>query len=590
VAGIALKKFVSSGLGLGYLTGPIFAKELRVASRRPRSYVLRFAYLAALGGFIVLIWGDLMGFRVSGNPAFIISRMAEAGKSFAVTVVRFQFWALHLLAVAFMSNSIREETQRRTLGILMTTPITGWQIVFGKLLSKLLPLGMLMALILPVLAVTRFLGGVPWSFVISSLCITATGLVLVGSITLRRSLRAKDPFSAAASALAIYGFLFLWLPRALYSPWRSNILNTMALHTSPLVAMQFTYRQLAAPLSLAGPFSWKVHCLVVLGISFLVLALTARKVRAVGLMCLQQGSGRRRRGRRASAPAVQLRGARGALRRVHGSPLIWKELRFFVPGPRWKTIMGVCAIVCVLIATYAANLNTIDFHWAQIFYIFLFFGAGAVVTAALAGGTISAERESRALPLLLSLPIGDNQIVLAKALGVLYRAGPAWLLVIAHVTIFTAAGYLHPIFALHAGMLIVCLSVFLTGAGLYFSSRFASGTSAATLNVIMSLAIWAVLPLLVRFLPYEYRSEAIDLVQWTNPAVQLNAAAQGASEGAAGGAALGELAFPLGRPPIGAGQITAMLAVSTLGYTAVGLLFAWRAKRRLRRHIFEGGR
>ena len=134
----ALINFVTKSLSLAWLTGPIFDKELRVSSRRRRNYVLRFVYLALLTLFLVLIW--LEEVKVRGSAAYRISRMARAGQTIVVFAIWFQFCATQLIAVIMLSTSISDEIYNRTLGVLMTTPINSFQIVIGKLFSKLLQL------------------------------------------------------------------------------------------------------------------------------------------------------------------------------------------------------------------------------------------------------------------------------------------------------------------------------------------------------------------------------------------------------------------------------------------------------------------
>jgi len=169
-------------ISLSWLTGPIFSKELRVSSRRCRNYVLRFLYLSLLTGLLGMVWLALI--ERGGSGLFRASRMAEAGKMVIVCTVWFQFCVTQLVAVVMLSTSISDEVYNRTLGLLMTTPISAFQIVMGKLLSKLLQLILLLAISLPVLAVVRVFGGVPWGYVVSSLCVTLTTMIFFGSLSL----------------------------------------------------------------------------------------------------------------------------------------------------------------------------------------------------------------------------------------------------------------------------------------------------------------------------------------------------------------------------------------------------------------------
>ena len=133
---------------------------------------LRFAYVLLLTAFIAFAW--IFTARIGGSTSLVyqISRMPETGKYVTTTIIWFQFIIIQLIAIVMLSTAISDEIYNRTLGLLMTTPISSLQIVIGKLFSKLLQLVLLLAISLPLLAIIRVMGGVPWDYVVSSLCIT----------------------------------------------------------------------------------------------------------------------------------------------------------------------------------------------------------------------------------------------------------------------------------------------------------------------------------------------------------------------------------------------------------------------------------
>ena len=196
-------------VGLSWLTGPIFDKELRVSSRRRRNYVLRFLYVTFFMALLSLFWLDIVAHRTTS--LYQISRMAEAGRNIIMVVVWFQFLTSQAVAIVMLSTSISDEIYKRTLGVLMTTPIGSLQIVLGKLLSKLLQMVLLLAITLPLLAIVRVFGGVPWDFLVASLCVTMTTILFVGSLSLFFSIftrRAYVVIIVTALTLAIVFALF----------------------------------------------------------------------------------------------------------------------------------------------------------------------------------------------------------------------------------------------------------------------------------------------------------------------------------------------------------------------------------------------
>ncbi len=213
----ALFNFVLEFLSLSWLTGPIFDKELRVSSRRRRNYVLRFAYLAFLTTLLVLVWIEVIEYHDSN--LYRMSRLAEAGKIIIACTVWFQFCVTQIVAVIMLSSSISDEIYNRTLGLLMTTPISSFQIVMGKLFSRLLQLILLLAISLPLLAIVRVLGGVPWGYVVSSLCVTLTTILFVRSLSLFFSIFTRRAYVAIIVTCLTIGVLFALLPLGLYALW-----------------------------------------------------------------------------------------------------------------------------------------------------------------------------------------------------------------------------------------------------------------------------------------------------------------------------------------------------------------------------------
>ena len=207
----ALIHSVLGFLSFSWIAGPIFGKELRVSSRRRRNYCLRSFYLLFLGVFIALIWVQEVRYR-GINASYSISQMARAGSNIIMFIVWFQFCAAQLVAGITLSTAISDEIYNRTLGVLMTTPVTSFQIVVGKLLSKLLQVIILLAIAFPLLAVIRVFGGVPWDYLLSSLCITLTTVIFVGSVSMFFSIFNRRAYLVIILTVLSLGVLFFVMP------------------------------------------------------------------------------------------------------------------------------------------------------------------------------------------------------------------------------------------------------------------------------------------------------------------------------------------------------------------------------------------
>ncbi|KPK78089.1 MAG: hypothetical protein AMJ79_01035 [Phycisphaerae bacterium SM23_30] len=596
-------------LSLSWLTGPIFDKELRVSSRRPRNYWLRFAFLTLLTVFVVMVWMAWVQPLRNTRGSYQILRMAEAGKSIILTIVIFQFCATQLLAVIMLSTSISDEIVHRTLGVLMTTPISSLQIVMGKLFSKLLQLILFLALGVPLLALVRVFGGVPWDYIISSFCITLTAVIFVGSLSLFFSVYNRRAYVVILKVFFIVGGLFLLLPSLL----TYLILAWFRFNPSPVFMDYVLYiYSLANPYVTffvettimmtpggggIGPaffayYSWPMNCGIMLVFSALLLGWSVVRVRKVALRqaCGEVGgtSARPVKARKTQADGgAELIEHAGTIRRVRGCPIIWKELRCPLLGRRRiGTVISIVLALAALLFTYwfCARTGILDNEEIQIAYVSIFMLMGMLWCAVLSATGITSEKESRSWPLLLATTLSDRRILWGKALGNLRRCLPIWLFLFGHVLLFICLGYIHPLALLHLGMLAGWVTVFLIGTGLYFGSLFKRTTTAVMANFALAALIWGIIPLLLGLLgeiTRYYRDLAGAYLDCTNPAVHAIVIMDATTR------TRGYLRFDwIEISDCNLWQATVFMGYVALGYMGAGILFAYLARRRLRRNVF----
>lgn len=580
-------------LSFSWLTGPIFDKELRVSSRRRRNYILRFAYLALLTIFLVLIW--LQETRYQGSAVYRISRMARAGQTIVTFIIWFQFLTTQVIAVVMLSTSISDEIYNRTLGLLMTTPINSFQIVMGKLLSKLLQIILLLAISLPLLAIVRVFGGVPWDYVISSLCITFTAVIFVGSLSLFFSIFSRKAYVVIIMTILTLGALFALLPFLVFMVLRNSFLDenliAVLFQPSPYVIMFFNTNAMMSPRMGVGMpfFSWPLHCGIMLAASAVILSVSVSMVRKVAL---RQATGqldvfthKRRSRKNAARPWSHRQDFTAAPRRVKGPPVIWKELRLPLLGRRKiATLIGIFVCLALLFITYWICFveRLLDDMETHILYTIVFMGLGMLFTIVLPATSITSEKESRSWPLLLTTTIDDKQILFGKFIGILRRCLPIWLFLLGHVIIFSLAGFIHPIAIIQMGILVAWIVVFLSGSGLYFSSCFKRSTTAVIMNFALAAVIWAILPLLMALVAT--LDDLFRAYMNTNPFVHavvvIDAAANKNS------VEIGYNYNWIGFRRMNVVESTSWMLICMAGYMFSGYLFAWRAKCRFRRNIF----
>ncbi len=596
---------------LSWLTGPLFDKELRVSSRRRRNYVLRFAYVILLTLFVAIVWISVV--QLQGTATFQKSRMAVAGKTIVTTIVSFQFIATQLIAIIMLSNSISDEIYHRTLGVLMTTPINSFQIVMGKLFSKLLQIILLLIISIPLLAVVRIFGGVPWGYILSSLCITITAVIFAGSLSLNFSISNRRTYVVIIKTVVTLGILFMFIPamtgaflrpRWFYIPVFRNPVSQFPelialLHLNPFGAMSINTATMLSPATGIPFFSWPLHCGIMLVASAL---LVARSVKVVRKVALRQAIGstelipkfrfRRKQGR-TSLITGQLGESTGIIKEVKGIPVLWKELRapMIKGGDGRNSIIGLVIAVIALLITYAlfAPQGYLREDFAHIMYALMFVTIGSIFHMVLSATCITSEKESSAWPILMATSMDDWNIVLGKAAGVSYRCLPIWLLFAGHVIIFVLIRYIHPIAFFHLFIFVTGLATFLTGLGLYCSTRFKRTTWAVVANFTFALVLWAVIPIVLGMVAEVTRKgDVFEAYFSANPIVQSSVIIAGAAGQSNAHTSLSGLkyAWPISGHRESAYSTTGILLVYMLIYILGGLFFSWRAKCRFRRDIF----
>ena len=607
-------------MSFSWLTGPIFDKELRVSSRRKRNYTLRLIYVILLSAFVAIVWLSVV--KSQGSSVYEKSRMALAGKTIVTTIVMFQFFATQVIAVIMLSTSISDEIYHRTLGLLMTTPISSFQIVMGKLFSKLLQLILLLAISLPLLAIVRIFGGVPWDYVLSSLCITLTAVIFAGSLSLYFSINNRRAYVVIIKTVVTLGVLFffiptitgvLFIPRWLYVPVMGTPVTAFPLlialiHVNPFGAMSVNT---AMMISSSTPrlmvmfavtptgvsfFYWPLHCALMLGVSALLISMSVRIVRkvalrqAVGQIESVTNRKRAKKPKKISRRRNKLPGQQGLIRRVTGSPVLWRELRApMIQGAEGRnSIIGLAITIIALLITYGTCEKFLDEAFTQIGYVLMFTVIGSVFTIVLSATSITSEKETRSWPILLATSMDDWHILMGKAIGVFRRCLPIWLLMAGHISLFICMRYIHPVTILHVPIFATGLVVFLTGAGLYFSARFRRTTSAVIASFTLALTLWVVLPAMLGLISvFTHDYDIVGYLVSANPAAQLVILIDGAGGSFNAQAGLSNLTFAW--PDSSWHKVwptTGLVIIYMLVNTVVGILFGWRAKCRFRRNVF----
>lgn len=475
------------------LASPLFQKEMIVAGRKRFTYVARSAMALLLLAFTSFAYlGMRNQLRYSGS----VERLQVfAGLAPLVTVVVgwVLFFALTMVAPVLTAPSLADERRKGTLGALLTTPLSAFQIAWGKLAGHVVQLLILALLCTPILLAIRVFGGVETRIIVGVLAVPLSAAVLAACLGMFYSAWVDRPLPAIISAfVTLAGLMFLG-PLLAAILVNTNLLSKTGLGLPTLLAS-------SAPLMMAGlsitamegggggpiPGAMIEKATVIctmyhIGLTLLVFLATTATLRRT---MLSTG---------AQAPAEPKgQGGRRASREIGDRPVLWREIRQPVLRRRWiKIALGVLIVGGLLAVHASINSSERDdfLTGSTAVGVILSLFIAAVSTA----GGITGERESRTLDSLLTTPMSAREIAAGKFWGSLRRGMVLPVIVVVHLLLGgVLTGELHvvvlPAFVLLAPGPIALLAA----TGVWFSSTSKKSVSAAVWNLAFALLIWLV--------------------------------------------------------------------------------------------------
>jgi ABC-type transport system involved in multi-copper enzyme maturation permease subunit len=181
-------------LARAVLWNPVAAQEVRLRMRGWRALATLTAALAVTGvvgwvayGDNVVPYGSVVGLAGAGSAVF---------RALAVSVMA----TIALVVPSLAGPSISGERERRTLDLLLATPLGPARIVAGKLLSTLSFAGLVVVACLPLFAGTYLLGGVTPGVVLEAVALMAVGALAVGSLSLLASALSRQVSAATVTS------------------------------------------------------------------------------------------------------------------------------------------------------------------------------------------------------------------------------------------------------------------------------------------------------------------------------------------------------------------------------------------------------
>lgn len=411
------------------MLGPIFMRELVTVPRRANHYASRAALLGLIGVLGATAWQATVGFTREAT----LGEAARFGLLLFQIVVYVQLLLLIFFAALSAASAVSQEKDRRTFVLLLITDMRDYEIVLGKLLGALLPIAVLLLVSVPALSLLLLMGGIDPSQVVQATAVMLTTAFAAGSLGGLVALWRERTFQALAlSVLFIALYLSLTQAVGAVGPMLPGAVDWGLVQSwiDPFLAM----RSVLDP----PPGGWTGlppaygFALVMLGWCVVLNGI---------------GIARLRRWNPSGEPVMQREGptedpeanlspeelkafrskahaAPGAVRQVWENPVLWREVRTLAYGRRPLLVKLAFGVVLALILYFAVETLYQPGGrpaFAAAYGLVPVAVLSLLLVAAQAVTSVTSERDTNALDVLLVTDISPHEFVFGKLLGAVYN-------------------------------------------------------------------------------------------------------------------------------------------------------------------------
>ena len=402
------------------MLGPIFNREWVILPRRPRHYPMRVAYLGGLWIVAFTAWLSTGQWQ----------RVATLGETARLGPLLFQI--LSMVQLTFLlffsalsaSSAVSQEKDRRTFILLLITDMRDREIVLGKIFGSLLPIVFLLAGSLPLLSSLLLLGGVAPFQVIEAMAILASTALAAGSLGGLVALWREKTFPALALT-TLFLVLFLGLTQ--------SIAFIPGINPQQALQLRFMLDPFMALQSVLDPLSYSGFAIRPAYSFSLIMVMAAVVLNGWGMFMLRKWnpSGEPIMQREAPEDAgaeekdrASAHAAPGPTRNVHGNPILWREIFTRAYGRRPLMIKLAYALALALICFAALRPILMGEEKTAFFAAYGLLPVGVLsllLVAAQAATSITSERDTGALDLLLVTDLTPQEFIFGKLGGILWN-------------------------------------------------------------------------------------------------------------------------------------------------------------------------
>jgi ABC-type Na+ efflux pump permease subunit len=435
--------------------GPIIAREVLTAPRPLRYYTARASYAFFLLIVMVTAWQALVGWS-GGDTVGVLSRFGAVLFSyFSILQVSMMLFFAPLAA----ATSVAHEKDRRTFILLLMTDLSDIEIVLGKLVASVLQIFTMLATSLPVFVLCLYLGGVSPGQVADVFLVSAVTGVAGGAMGILVALGRDRTFqSLALTVLMVVMALVVGSAIAAFLPEGSVLATSLSPYLAVAGALRPEAGELIGPLSRSSVLFAALGLAVAAGLLAVSVVMLRRwnpgrnepreqreeegevvetlyevdDAAAAGTAVATEGPGPD-----GSAPArvgtglhVPRRTHRRVVRRfaphreVWTNPIIWRELKTRAYGNKPLIIKGAYVLAFALgMAVWMLSTTPTSGPWQGIKALIPpLLGILSLVLINAQGVTsLTSERDTGALDLLLVTELSPKEFIYGKLYGVLYN-------------------------------------------------------------------------------------------------------------------------------------------------------------------------
>lgn len=412
------------------MLGPIFTRELVTVPRRRGHYPSRVALIGLLAILGVTLWQAMVGFTREAT----VGEAARFGLLLFQVVVFVELLLLLFFAVLSAASAVSQEKDRRTFILLLLTDMRDYEIVLGKLVGSLLPLTAMLFTSVPVLSFLLLLGGIDPEQVVQAAVVLGAAAYAAGSLGGLIALWRERTFqSLALSVLLLVLYVTLVQAAVTVGPAVADGVNWSVVQAwlDPFAAMQTVLEPPAggwAGLAPAYGFG-----LVMLGLCVVLNGVGIRKLRVwnpSGEPVMQrEGPGQDPEAdmspEEVKAFRAKAHAAPGPVRQVWENPVLWREVRTLAYGRRPLLVKLSFALVLGLIV-YAGVYDVLSQPggrpaFAAAYGMVPVTVLSMLLVTAQAVTSVTSERDTGALDVLLVTDVSPNEFVFGKLWGVAYN-------------------------------------------------------------------------------------------------------------------------------------------------------------------------